>query len=141
MIILDTNVVSEPMKAASDPAVTAWLDRQAAETLYLTTTSLSELIVGIEFLPGGRRRQGPAQALAALLERLFGGRILPFDAPAAAAYATIVGRARTAGRLVSVGDGQVAAIATMRGFAVATRDTAPFVASGVRVINPWDWKP
>jgi hypothetical protein len=42
MIILDTNVVSEPMKSGGSPAVQVWLDRQIAETLYLTATSLSD---------------------------------------------------------------------------------------------------
>ncbi len=58
MIILDTNVVSEPMRRNSDPAVAAWLDQQAAETLFLTATSLSELLVGIAILPKGKRREG-----------------------------------------------------------------------------------
>ena len=57
MIILDTNVISEPMKPNSNPAVIAWLDRQLAETLYLTATSFSELLVGIEILPDGKRKQ------------------------------------------------------------------------------------
>lgn len=57
MIILDTNVVSEPMKPAGDPAVRAWLDRQVAETLYLTATSLAELLVGLEILPDGKRKE------------------------------------------------------------------------------------
>jgi len=55
MIVLDTNVVSEPMRPNGNPAVRAWLDRQVAETLYLTATSLSELLVGIEILPEGKR--------------------------------------------------------------------------------------
>ncbi|WP_371875051.1 hypothetical protein [Duganella vulcania] len=48
MIILDTNAVSEPMKPSGSPAVQAWLDRHPAENLYLTATSLAELLVGIE---------------------------------------------------------------------------------------------
>ncbi|SDU21352.1 hypothetical protein [Nitrosomonas ureae] len=51
MIVLDTNVISEPMKPNGNPAVQAWRDRETAETLYLTATSLSELLVGIEILP------------------------------------------------------------------------------------------
>jgi len=137
VIVLDTNVVSEPMKASGDPAVTAWLDRQVADTLYLTATSLSELLLGLELLPAGLRRTGLGSALAELLANLFGPRILPFDQPAARAYATLVGRARAAGQAVSVADGQIAATAAVRGFAVATRDTAPFAAAGVPVINPW----
>ncbi len=129
MIVLDTNVVSEPMKAQGDPAVTAWLDRQVADTLYFTATSLSELLVGIELLPEGRRRTGLDQALAELVIKLFGPRILPFDQQAATIYARLVGRARTAGQAITFADGQIAAIAAAHGFTIATRDTVPFAAA------------
>ena len=137
MIVLDTNVVAAPMKANFTPAVCAWLDRQVAETLYLTAVSLSELLLGIALLPSGRRRDGLDAALTDLMERLFGGRILPFDEAAAARYATLVAKARAAGRAISVADGQIAAIAAVHGFSVATRDTAPFLAAGVPVLDPW----
>ena len=138
MIILDTNVVSEPMKPSANPAVQAWLDSQVAETLYLTATSLSDLLVGIEILPDGKRKEGLDAALSELVARLFGSRVLPFDQQAAMAYAPLVGHAQAGGRLISMGDAQIAAIAAVRGFTVATRDTAPFVAAGVPVINPWE---
>ena len=138
MIILDTNVVSEPMRRNSAPAVAAWLDQQAAETLYLTATSLSELLVGIAVLPRGKRREGLDAALSDLLDVLFESRILPFDRTAASAYARVFSRARTKGQVISVADAQIAAIATVHGFTVATRDTLPFTAAGVRVINPWE---
>jgi hypothetical protein len=137
VIILDTNVVSEPMRPRGDPAVLAWLDQQAADILYLTTTSLAELLVGVASLPAGKRRRGLDAALADILADLFGPRILPFDETAAKAYAPLVARARAAGRSISMADGQIAAIALTRGFAIATRDTAPFAAVGVPIINPW----
>jgi hypothetical protein len=137
MIVLDTNVVSEPMRPGGNPRVQQWLDRQAAETLYLTATSLSELLTGIEMSPEGKRKQGLDTALAEVLARLFGDRILPFDRPAAIVYARLVRRARTAGHMLSVVDAQIAAIATVHKFTVATRDILPFQAAGVPVINPW----
>lgn len=137
MIILDTNVVSEPMRTNADRAVRGWLDRQSIDALYLTATSLAELLVGIAVLPTGKRRDGLDSALAALIARLFGPRILPFDQLAAREFAVLVGRARARGHAVGTADGQIAAIATARGFAVATRDSAPFDAAGVPVINPW----
>ncbi len=137
MIILDTNVVSEPMKVNANPAVAAWLDRQAAETLYLTAVNLAELLVSVETMPAGKRRDGIGAALSALISRLFGTRILPFDESAARAYAALVARARTNGCALSIADAEIAAIATVRGFAVATRDTAPFTAAGVPIIDPW----
>jgi toxin FitB len=137
MILLDTNVVSEPMKSSGDPLVSAWLDEQVAETLYLAATSLAELLAGVELLPVGRRRDKLAAGLADLLVRLFAGRILPFDRQAAIACSTIIGRARSAGRAIAFADAQIAAIAKTHGFSVATRDTAPFEAASVPVIDPW----
>lgn len=138
MIILDTNVVSEPMKPNGHLGVQAWLDGQVTETLYLTSTSLSELLLGVEVLPDGKRKLGLAAALNELLSSLFAARVLSFDQQAATLYAEHVSRARAAGRAISMADGQIAAIAAVHGFAVATRDTAPFVAAGVRVVNPWE---
>ena len=138
MIILDTNVISEPMKERADPAVAAWLDRQVAETLYLTATNLSELLAEIELLPEGRRRRGIATAMERLLAELFGARLLAFDREAAVAYAFMVRRAMAKGFSISVADGQIAAVAAVHGFAVATRDTVPFLAAGLTVINPWE---
>jgi predicted nucleic acid-binding protein len=136
MIVLDTNVVSEAMKPQPDPAVLAWLDAQAAETLYLTSVTLAELWFGIGALPAGRRSDALSRTLEGLLP-LFEGRILPFDALAARHYAQLAVAARSAGRGLPTPDGYIAAIASAQGFAVATRDTAPFEAAGRVVINPW----
>ena len=137
MIILDTNVVSEAMKPRSDPVVREWLDQQVAETLYLTSTSLSELLAGIELLPLGKRRDTLSAGLLELIARLFGDRVLPFDREAATICAALIGRARAAGRAISFADGQIAAITIARKFVLATRDTSPFEAVGLDVINPW----
>lgn len=138
MIVLDTNVISEPMKANGSPAVLAWLDQQAPETLYLTAVNLAELLVGIAILPQGRRKRGLDAALAELISRLFGDRVLSFDEAAAKVYALLIERAQAGGHTITVSDGQIAAIAAVHGFAVATRDTGPFMAAGVPVISPWE---
>ncbi len=136
MIVLDTNVVSEAMKPEPNPAVLAWLNDQAAETLYISSVTLAELLFGIQALPQGRRRNLLDSALNDLLE-LFKGRVLPFDTDAARHYAELALSARKGGRGFPTPDGYIAAIAASRGFAVASRDTAPFEAAGVAVINPW----
>ncbi len=136
MIILDTNVVSEAMKPGPHPAVQAWLDEQAAETLYLSSVTLAELLFGIGTLPVGRRKTALTQTLDGLLE-LFRDRVLAFDTDAARHYAELAVAARAAGKGFSTPDGYIAAIAAARGFSVATRDVVPFQAAGVRVINPW----
>lgn len=137
MIVLDTNVVSEAMKAAPNPAVLAWLDEQAAETLYLSSVTLAELLFGMGALPAGRRKDALAQTLDGLL-RLFENRILAFDTDAARNYGELAVKARAAGKGFPTPDGYIAAIAAVRGFTVATRDVAPFQAVGLDVINPWD---
>jgi len=137
MIVLDTNVVSEAMKPEPHPAVRAWLNAQTAQTLYLSSVTLAELLFGIAALPAGKRRDMLTKALDGLLG-LFRDRVLPFDIDAARHYAELAVRARTSGRGFPTPDGYIAAIAASRGFIVASRDTAPFQAAGVRIINPWE---
>lgn len=140
MIVLGTNVLSEAMKPAPHPAVRAWLNEQAAETLYLSSVTLAELLFGVGAMPAGRRRNIVAEALNGVLG-LFGDRVLAFDTAAAQRYAELAVKARIAGKGFPTPDGYIAAIAAARGFVVATRDTAPFEAAGMRVINPWQAQP
>lgn len=136
MIVLDTNVISEAMKPAPHPAVLAWLNDQATETLYLSSVTLAELLFGLRALPSGKRKDMLNQALDGLLG-LFRGRMLPFDSDAARHYAELAVKARAKGRGFPTPDGYIAAIAVSRGFIVASRDTEPYEAAGVPVINPW----
>ena len=137
MIVLDTNVVSEAMKPEPDAAVRAWLNEQAAETLYLSTVTLAELLFGIASLPTGKRKRMLARALDGLME-LFEGRVLPFDTEAARHYAELAVTARSGGRGFPTPDGYIAAIAASRSYVVASRDTSPYVAGGLEVVNPWE---
>ncbi|MBQ1783834.1 MAG: type II toxin-antitoxin system VapC family toxin [Gammaproteobacteria bacterium] len=137
MILLDTNVISEAMKPEPHPNTLAWLNVQAAETLYLSSVTLAELLFGIAALPAGKRKERLAQALDGLMG-LFMDRVLPFDTDAARHFAELAMTAKTGRRGFPTPDGYIAAIAASRGFIVATRDTAPFEAAGVSVINPWE---
>ena len=136
MILLDTNVVSEAVKPESHPSVRAWLDAQVAETLFLPSITVAELLFGIGALPDGRRKDMLAARIDSLLDE-FAGRILPFDTPAARRYADLAVTARVAGKGFPTPDGYIAAIAAAQGFAVASRDTSAFNAAGLTVIDPW----
>ena len=136
MILLDTNVVSEAMKPEPHPGVRDWLDTQAAETLFLSSVTIAELMFGIGSLPKGKRKDNLAAALDGAL-RLFDGRVLPFDTEAARRYADLAVKARRAGKGFPTPDGYIAAIAAAQGFAVASRDTSTFMAAGLTVIDPW----
>ena len=137
MILLDTNVVSEAIKPDSHPSVRAWLDAQVAETLFLSSVTVAELLFGIGVLPEGRRKTLLAARIDSLLDA-FAGRILPFDTSAAQAYANLAVRARAAGKGFPTPDGYIAAIAAAHGFSVASRDTSAFRAAGLKVIDPWE---
>lgn len=137
MVILDINVISEPLKRTGDLAVVEWLDQQDIETLYLTAVTVAELRFGIAVLPLGRRKRHLEAEFEQRILSLFKERILPFDEAATVTYARIRAKAKAEGKSIGVADGCIAAIAAHRGFSVATRDTSPFEAAGVGVINPW----
>lgn len=142
MIVLDTNVVSEFMRPAPDAAVVGWLNAQDMQTLHLTAVSLAELRFGIARLGEGRTRADLSRRLDLMLERVFAGRVLPFTAAAAQifaaqSFADRMAAARREGRAVGFQDGMIAATVAASSFSIATRDTAPFIAMGLVVTNPW----
>lgn len=137
MILLDTNVVSAPLRPAPDARVVAWIDAQALETLYLSAITVAELRAGVALLPAGKRRSGLQESLETRVLPLFAGRVLAFDLGCTQAYAALMAKARASGLAIASADGYIAAIATANGLAVATRDAGPFEAAGATVINPW----
>lgn len=137
MIVLDTNVLSEPLKTMPSPKVMEWLDNQDAETLFITAVSRAELRIGVLRLRNGKRKT----SLGAQIERvlgLFKERTLDFDAAAADKLAEIAARCEKIGKRATAPDAYIAACAEARGFAVATRNVEHFEPTGVRVINPWE---
>lgn len=137
MILLDTHVMSEPLRHVPEPRVIEWIDAQAMETLFLSAITVAELRAGIALLPTGKRRSGLQENLEKRVLPLFAGRVQPFDLACTQAYAALMAKASNAGLAVATADGYIAAIAAVNGFAVATRDARPFEAAGVAVINPW----
>ncbi|KVG55972.1 type II toxin-antitoxin system VapC family toxin [Burkholderia territorii] len=137
MILVDTNVISEPLRREPSGAVIEWLDAQIVETLFLSAISLAEMRFGVAALPAGRGRDWLDQSIEQRVLPLFRGRILPFDDAASKAYASLRAKARAAGHALAPADGFIAATAAANGLIVATRDVAPFEAAGLRVIDPW----
>jgi len=137
MILVDTNVISEPLRREPSAAVIEWLDAQNVDTLFVAAISLAEIRFGVAVLPVGRRRDWLEQSIEQRVVPLFRGRILPFDDAASKAYASLRAKARGTGNAMASADGFIAAIAAANGLIVATRDVAPFEAAGLRVIDPW----
>lgn len=138
MIVLDTNVVSETMRPMPNQNVVDWLNQQDMQTLYLTAVSLAELRFGIALLSDGKTKTDLSDRLERMLASVFPNRIIPFTTEAAKAFAERMVGARRKGRAVGFQDGMIAASVAAKGFTIATRDTAPFLAMDVPFINPFD---
>ena len=136
--LLDTNVLSELLRARPEPAVLAWFAVQAPDSLVVSAVTQAEMLLAARLLPAGQRGQQLQQALEAMFHEDFGGRVLPFDTAAAAAYPEVVHARRSAGRPISQFDAQIAAIARCRGAGLATRNVADFEGCGLVVDNPWN---
>ena len=137
MILLDTNVVSEPLKPSPDPAVVQWLNTQAAEDLYLPAIVAAELYYGWSILPDGRRKRVSGDLIDRVVSQ-FEGRVVPFDLTAAVEYGRLMATARSAGVGLPILDGQIAAIASAQGAALATRNVKHFEQTGIPLLNPWE---
>lgn len=138
MIVLDTNVISELWKVAPDTNVLAWIDAQLVETLYLSAVTVAELRFGLATMPAGKRRAIYQERLEGEVLPAFMNRVLPFDLEISQAYADLMAQAKAAGKVIGRADGYIAATAIARGFIIATRDTSPFEAAKLNIINPWE---
>lgn len=135
--LLDTNVLSELLRAQPHPAVLAWFAEQPADSLFVSVVTQAEMLLGARLLPRSKRRQHLEAALDTMFREDFAARVLPFDSAAAVAYAGVVAARRGAGRPISQFDAQIAAIALSRRAALATRNVSEFEECGLTLTNPW----
>lgn len=137
MIILDTNVLSALMQRLPDATIVGWLDRQPAESIWITSIILFEARFGLALLPAGKRRAALVSAFARLLEEDLENRVLDFDSGAAIEAAELAARRQRAGTPVDIRDTQIAGIALARHATLATRNTRHFADTGINLIDPW----
>jgi len=140
MIILDTNVISELMKTAPDPSVSAWIGKQKPTNLAITAIAIAEIQRGISLLPKGKRRKNLDVDFKDFIERAFVGRILPFDEDAAYLYGQIASERAQKGFNVDAVDLMIAAIVKNYNASIATRNVKDFKDCGIDIINPWTGK-
>jgi hypothetical protein len=138
VIIVDTNIASELMADEPSPRVIAWLDRIAADELWMTAVTAFEIKGGIEAKPKGRRKRALLAAFNQLLHNDFQNRVLSFDLSAALSAAQIDAERQERGRPAGFADTQIAGIAVSHGATVATRNVRHFEDLAIPVVNPWD---
>jgi len=137
-IILDTNLLSELMRSQPAPLVLEWFARQTAATFYITAITQSEILLGIDLLPAGKRRDALAAAAEKMFREDFPSNCLPFDESCTGLYASIVANRRRAGFSITTEDAQIAAIALNHKLPLATRNTKDFLhIEGLTLYNPW----
>jgi predicted nucleic acid-binding protein len=137
VIILDTNVLSALMQTKPDPAVVRWVDRQPADSVWLTSVTVFETRFGLALLPKGRRRTALERAFDSVLADDLSNRVADFDAIAAAEAARLAAERQRRGRAIDLRDTLIAGIAQARRATIATRNTAHFEGLEVPVVNPW----
>ena len=138
MIVLDTNVLSELMRAKPAPQVLAWIDAQPTSQLFISAITVAEILYGIARMADGKRKQSLLDVATLMFDEDFAGRILSFDSDAAVHYAGLAAESEAKGKVVDMADGQIAAIAALHDARVATRNVRHFDYLGVPVINPWE---
>jgi len=136
MIILDTNVLSALMRTVPEAPVVAWLDRQPAESVWITSITLFEAYLGLALLPSGRR-QTLEKAFARLLKEDLENRVLDFDSAAATEAASLAAARQKNGRPVDMRDTQIAGIAFARRATLATRNVRHFEDLRISKVDPW----
>jgi toxin FitB len=138
LIILDTNVISALMQGVPEPLVVEWLDRQPAESVWITSITLFEARLGLALLPKGRRQQALETAFEQVLADDLEGRVLDFDRAAAEAAAQLAAERQRKGRPVDIRDTQIAGIVMARRAKFATRNIKHFADVGAEIVNPWE---
>ena len=137
MIILDTNVLSALMRTAPDAPVVTWLDRQPAESVWITSITVFEARLGLALMAQGRRRRAVEAAFARLLEEDLENRVLDFDAAAATSAASLAADRQRVGRPADMRDTLIAGIALARHATLATRNVRHFADLKIPIVDPW----
>ena len=115
----------------------SWLDRQPAESIWITSITLFEARFGLALLPSGRRRQRLESEFDRLLHEDLENRVLDFDGAAATEAATLAAVRQKSGRPVDMRDTQIAGIALARHATLATRNVRHFADLEIPIVDPW----
>lgn len=136
--LLDTNVLSEPMRPQPAPSVLKWLAAVDEEHVFISVVTLAELRSGTERLSTGSKRRRLEGWLEKDLPDRFENRILSIGPSIADACGRIVARCLAVGRPIEPMDAFIAATAEVHGLTLVTRDLSGFQAALHDVLNPWN---
>jgi len=134
---MDTNLISEQRRKQPAKEVSTWISRIDLDGLYTSTVNIAELRLAI--LKQGS--SADAYQLTLWLENVvrpwFAGRVLEANEASLLRWRVLARELERSQLPAPAVDLLIAAIALENDLGVATRDTKPFIATGVPVFNPW----
>ena len=89
--LLDTSVISETVRPRPDKTVLNRIESRSPRDLFLAAQTMGELVRGARKVREQSRREQFERWIELDLARQFNGRILPFDASAAALWGRLMG--------------------------------------------------
>ncbi len=136
--LLDTNVISELMKARPARSVADWIVSTPEELMHLSVITIGEIRKGIDLLDEDEPKRAALQSwLDHDLRVRFAGRLLSFDEWVAERWGQIEALAKRQRVTLPTIDAQLAATALHHGLTFVTRNTADVRLTGVPLFNPW----
>jgi toxin FitB len=135
LILVDTNVISQLMRAQAPQIVLKWIKANEREIL-ISTVALGEMSVGVSRLPDGRKKEDLRYLFDCLIDR-FADQFVVYGVREAEIYGQVISHALALGAPMSIPDGMIAASAKVLRIPLATRNTKDFQTTGLELINPW----
>jgi predicted nucleic acid-binding protein len=135
--LLDTCVISEPLRKSPNPRLLQWWREQNELSLFLSTLVIGELEKGIQKLPASPRRETLLMTLESVI-RQFESRVLPVDTAVGRRWGMLCAECERAGNPLPAVDGLIAATALTHDLVVVTRNVDDFAQSGVVTLNPFE---
>jgi tRNA(fMet)-specific endonuclease VapC len=132
--LLDTNVLSEPLKLLPNVAMIERMNRYQSEVAIASVT-WHEIWFGCYRLPASRRRQRIEQYLTDVVEPDV--PILPYDSESAFWFAQERSRLVSVGKTPSFADGQIAAIAHTQNLILVTNNVSDYADFQNLQIENW----
>lgn len=136
--LLDTNIVSETVKAKPEPNVLEWLEAQTPTELFLASQTIGELLRGAHKVREKERRERFEKWIEGDLIWQFGNRILAFDEAAARIWGRLMGAGDRKGQTPPAADTQIAAVAVNHDLILVTRNVKDFKRFDLDLLNPWN---
>lgn len=135
--LVDTNVISETKKRQPSENVIEWIRGRQLSQLFTSKMNLAELAYGANKVSDILKRRDLEHWIETIVRPWFAGRMFEIDENILLRW-RIITRERELAREPSPGvDLLIAAVAQEHQLGIVTRDTAPFVACGLPVLNPW----